>query len=75
MESSQPVIVKGKKSKRMEIIKLGIISSGISTVTARPVYRSLMTFLSLLNAHSTKAEAGCRFNCMRMWIRRKVATG
>lgn len=30
---SQPVIVKEKKSKRIEIIKLGTISSGISTVT------------------------------------------
>lgn len=33
-----------RKSKRIEIIKLGTISSGISTVTAvkaRPVYRSL----------------------------------
>lgn len=31
---SQPVIVKEKKSKRIEIIKLGTVSSGISTVTA-----------------------------------------
>ena len=31
---SQPVIVKKKKSERIEIIKLGTISSGISTVAA-----------------------------------------
>lgn len=71
---SQPVIVKEKKSKRIEIIKLGTISSGISTVTAakaRPVDRSLSKWADTKRS----SKAVFRLNCLRTWIGNEITTG
>lgn len=49
-----------KKTKRIGIITLGTISSGISTVTARPVYSSVVMIslfkMQLLKKHISKAD-------------------
>lgn len=63
---SQPVIVKEKKSKRIEIIKLGTISSGISTVTvvkSEGLCTDLCQNNSLLSVSRKSREADAGLCC------------